>query len=463
MREETQNGTSRRDFLKNTGRVAAVSALAAASVPHVHAAENNTIQLALVGCGGRGTGAVADAFTTANQGPIKLVAMADAFDDRLKASYDQLSKGFADKVDVPDDRKFVGLDGFKKAMDCLKPGDIVILATPPAFRWVQFTYAIEKGLNVFMEKPVTVDGPGTRRMLKLAEEADKKNLKVGVGLMSRHSRALEQLADRIHGGEIGDLILLRGYRMHGPLGFSHSLPKPADVKELVYQIQRFHSFLWASGGCFSDFYIHIIDHCCWMKDAWPVSAQALGGRHYRQDNDGTTFIDQNFDIYSVEYTFADGTKFLMDGRCMVGCESIYNSFAHGSKGVAVVSKSGDCGGPSTTFKGLAADRANKIWGSRLKPEESNPYQNEWTDLVAAIRGDKPYNEARRGAEASLVTSMGRMAAHTGQVITFEQILNSDHEFAPDLDKLTMDSPAPVQADEKGFYPLPMPGLKKREY
>ena len=153
-------------------------------------------------------------------------------------------------------------------------------------------------------------------MLKLAEEASAKNLKVGVGLMSRHSRAMQQLADRIHGGEIGDVVLLRGYRMHGPLASSQSHRKPADISEVAFQIRRFHSFLWASGGCFNDFYIHIIDQCCWMKNAWPVQAQAIGGRHYRGD-----CVDQNFDTYGVEYTFADGTKFIMDGRCIDGCDA----------------------------------------------------------------------------------------------------------------------------------------------
>ncbi len=142
-----------------------------------------------------------------------------------------------------------------------------------------------------------------------------KNLKVGVGLMSRHQRGLQQLAERIHGGEIGDLVLLRGYRMDGPAASFRSLRRPDSISEVAYQIQRFHSFLWASGGCFSDFNIHIIDHCCWMKNAWPVEAQALGGRHYRGD-----YVDQNFDTYSVEYSFADGTRFIMDGRCIDGCE-----------------------------------------------------------------------------------------------------------------------------------------------
>jgi predicted dehydrogenase len=463
MSEISRKSTSRREFLKHTGQIAAASALAAGVVPRIYAGESNTIKVALVGCGGRGSGAASNALSV-KKGPMKLVAMGDVFESRLKSSYENLKNMHADQVDVPEDRRFVGFDAYKKAMDCLSPGDVAIFATPPGFRWVHFTYAIKKGLNVFMEKPVTVDGPTSRRMFKLGEEATAKNLKVGVGLMSRHSRALQQLAQRIQDGEIGDIILQRGYRMHGPIGFFSSLPKPAGISDLLYQVQRFHSFIWASGGCYSDFNIHIIDHQCWMKNAWPIKAQALGGRHYRQSPEGVTYVDQNLDTYSVEYTYADGSKFLMDGRCIMGCKDIYSSYAHGSKGMAIVSNSGDCGMPSSTYKSQNPTRSDLLWESKVNPDERDPYQNEWNELMDAIRNDKPYNETERGVRASLVTSLGRMAAHTGQEITYEQILNSDHEMAPGLDKLTMDSPAPLLADANGRYPVPQPGIvKDREY
>lgn len=395
---------------------------------------------------------------------MKFVAMADVFEKRLNDSYDGLKGQPANKFDVPQDRRFIGFDGYKKAMDCLKPGDIVILTTPPAFRWVHFTYAIQKGLNVFMEKPVTVDGPTSRKMFKLAEESVAKNLKVGVGLMSRHSRAMQELFQRIQGGEIGDLILLRGYRMQGPLASFCSTKWPGDPSELLWQIRRFHSFLWASGGCFNDFYIHHVDQLCWMKNAWPVKAQALGGRHYRTSPEGEPYVDQNLDTYSVEYTFADGGKMYMDGRCINGCDDIYSSYAHGSKGMAIIAKHGDCGAPSSTFKGQNAQRSNMLWTSKVAPGEEDPYLNEWNDLMDAIRNDKPYNEAKRGIEASLVSNMGRMAAHTGQEITRDDILNCEHEFAPDVDKLTLNSPAPLVAGKDGKYPVPMPGItKQREY
>ncbi|SIO22513.1 Predicted dehydrogenase [Singulisphaera sp. GP187] len=459
---EPKGGTSRREFLKDTGRIAAAtSALAGIAIPSVHAGENNTIKVALIGCGGRGTGAAANALSV-QKGPIKLVAMADVFQDKLDRAHDQLTKEFADAsktntVDVPNDRKFIGFDAYKKAMECLEPGDVAIMATPPAFRWVQFTEAIARNLNVFMEKPVTVDGPSTRRMLALGEESVKKNLKVGVGLMCRHCAARTELFDRIKNGEIGDVLTLRAYRQTGPVGTAFTGPKPDDISELMYQIKRFHGFLWASGGCYSDFLIHNIDECCWMKDAWPVSAKGSGARTYREDN-----IDQNFDTYSVEYTFDDGTKFFLEGRNITGCHQEFASYAHGSKGSAVISTSGHSPAKCRIYKGQKVTRKDLVW-SAPQPE-ANPYQLEWDHLIDAIRNDKPYNEVKRGAEASLVTSMGRMACHTGQVVTFDEMLNCEHEFAPYVDQLTLDSPAPLQKGPNGLYAVPQPGIvRNREF
>ncbi|HTQ10396.1 MAG TPA: Gfo/Idh/MocA family oxidoreductase, partial [Fimbriimonadaceae bacterium] len=304
MNTNKPNNPTRREFLQATGGFAAATMLGGLRLPEVHPGGSDEIRVALVGCGGRGSGAAVNA-VSAKGGNIKLVAMADAFQDRLSSSYDNLSKDYGKFMDVPPERRFVGWDAYKHAMDALRPGDVVILTTPPAFRWVHFGYAISKKLNVFMEKPVTVDGPTSKRMLALADQSVAAGLKVGVGLMSRHSKALQELQKRIRDGQIGDVILMRGYRMHGPAGFFESPTKPDDISHLDYQVRRFHSFLWASGGCFNDFYIHIVDHLSWMKNAWPTGAQALGGRHFRSDG-GVPMVDQNFDTYSVEYTFGDG-------------------------------------------------------------------------------------------------------------------------------------------------------------
>jgi predicted dehydrogenase len=448
---------SRREFL-------GASALAGIALPYVHATGNDTINVALIGCGGRGTGAAENALTVKN-GPIKLVAMADVFPAKLADSHGRLRQKFASQMDVPEDRKFIGFDAYRKAFDCLKPGDVAILATPPAFRWAHFGLAIDKGLNVFMEKPLTVDGPTTRRMLALGDKSVQKGLKVGVGLMIRHCRARQELLSRVRDGQIGDIVSMRAYRMGTPGGTAP--PKPAGITELMYQISRFHAFLWASGGVFSDYYIHQIDECSWMKGSWPVEAQGIGGRHYRGDS-----LDQNFDVYNVQYTYADGTVFHFDGRNMTGVHNEFASYLHGSKGSAVVTTDSHIPGRCRIYSGQKIPRltgrqpipqdASLLW-TAPQPEHS-PYDFEWEDLIDAIRTDKPYNEVKRGAEASLVGSMGRLAAHSGQIVTFDQMLNHDHEFAPDVDKLTMDGPAPLTLGADGKYPIPEPGRKKlREY
>ena len=451
-------GASRRNFLKTSTTAAAATAMMSRAASGMYVAQNDTVQIALVGCGGRGTGAAGNALSVDN-GPIKVIAMADVFEKNLTASHGTLSKDHGtDKLDVPEDRRFIGFDGYKQAMDCLKPGDVVILTTPPAFRWVHFTYAIEKGLNVFMEKPVTIDGPTTRRMLALNDKAIAKNLKVAVGLMCRHCEARRELFDRIQNGEIGDLTMLRAYRMAGPTGTAATEKKPEGVSELLYQISRFHAFLWLSGGAVSDFLIHNIDESCWMKNDWPIRCRASGGRHYRGDN-----VDQNFDTYSMEYTFKDGTKLLVNGRTIPGCHQEFASYAHGTKGLGVISSSSHWPSKAKIYKGHNEDESNLVW-QFPQPETNNPYVDEWKHLIAAIRNDEKYNEVERGCMASIVTSMGRMAAHTGKEITLEQMMNCEHEFAPDIDKLTLDSPSPLQADSEGRYPIPLPGLETtREY
>ena len=456
MTTKKADGISRRDLIKTTGQIAAVGALAGVALPQVHAGESNTIQIALVGCGGRGTGAAENALQTS--GPTRLTAMADVFQNRLNSSYSSLQNEFRNQVQVPEARRFIGFDAYRRAMDTLREGDVVILATPPAFRWVHFTYAIEKRLHVFMEKPIAVDGPSTRRMLALGQEAARHNLKVGVGLMCRHCDARKELEHRIRDGQIGEINMMRAYRMAGPTATAFSDPRPANIPELHYQIQRFHSFLWASGGAYSDFLIHNIDECCWMKNAWPVNAKASGGRHYRGN-----YIDQNFDTYSVEYTFADGAKLFLEGRTMAGAYDEFASYAHGSRGSAVISISGHtparCRISRTQNPTAAA--ADITW--RADREEPNPYQLEWNHLMDAIRNNRQYNEVARGAEASLITAMGRMAAHTGRVINRDQMLACPHEFAPNVDRLTLDGPAPLVA-VNGRYPVPRPGqLTDREY
>lgn len=437
---------SRRDFLRLSVGVGAASALAGVAVPHCHAAENNTIKLALVGCGGRGTGAVADAFSTTG-GPVKLYAMADLFEDRLKASFKNLSGAFKDKVDVTPERQFVGFDAFKKAIDCLGKGDVVLLTTHAAFRPMHFEYAVSKGVNVFMEKSFAVDSPSTRRMQKAAVEADKKNLKVSVGFMWRHSQARQEVIKRIHGGEIGEVNMLRIYRVHGPV-FCPVLPK--DTNELVFQLRHAPCFNWASSGFFIDWHCHNIDVACWAKGAWPVSAQGMGGRCYPE-------CGNLFDHYTVEYTFADGGKLFAFSRHMNNCWGTYADYAHGSKGSAVIMTNLSTASPKI-YKSQKMEDGEIAW--RYTENEQNPYHREWQVLLDAIRQDKPHNEAHRGAEANFAGIMGRAATHTGQMITLDEVMKSDFEFIKDIDHVTFDTPAPIKAGSDGIYPAPQPGLTK---
>ena len=447
--------------------ITAASSLAALSLPAVHAQGSDQIKIALIGCGGRGGGAAKNALSV-NKGGAKLVAMADVFENKLNNALASLKRDREVGSDVEvDENRFLGFDAYKNAMDQLRKGDVAIFTTPLAFRWVHFQYAIERGLNVFMEKPLTADGPSSRRMLALAEEAVKKSMKVGVGLMSRHSRHMQQLHQRIQEGEIGDLMMLRGYRMQGGSGACiprHLNRRGNDLSEVMFQISRFHSFLWLSGGAYSDFYIHHVDHLCWMKNAWPVKAQGVGCRHYKTNADGIEYVDQNFDNYSVEYTFADGAKMYMNGRGVPGAQPVYNSWAHGTKGIAIVARANDCTGPSSTYKGQSATAENRIWRSEISEEERDPYKNEWVALLDAIRNDKPHNEVKRGVEASVVCNMGRMATHTGREVTFDEALNHEHEYAPNVAQLAADGPAPLMPDTNGRYPKPQPGqIVNREY
>ncbi len=434
--------TSRRTFLKRSGDALAGTALASALTARSYAGEDNTIKVALVGCGGRGTGAAANALST--EGPTKLVAMADVFDFRLEPSLKRLSAQFPEKVDVPKDRQFLGMDAFKKAIDLLGPNDVVCLTTPPTFRPIHVEYAVAKGVNVFMEKSFAVDAPGIRRVLKAGEEAKKKNLKIAGGLMSRHFKKLEEAVARLHDGIIGELITCWAYREHGPVGYK---PRREGMSELSHQIHNYSNFTWVNGSFILDWLIHNLDVCCWCKDAWPISAQGHGGRQVRDK------ADQLFDHYAVEYKFPDGTRLFAQGRHMSGCWGFFGDIIHGTKGSAIL---GEGQSNPRIYKSHNQTPDNLIW--EHKGSVKNQYQVEHDLLFEAIRENKPYNEAERCAYAAMTGILGRMAAESGKEITWEQALASNIELAPGLDQYTMDSDPPVKPDEEGAYPVAMPGI-----
>jgi len=439
--ESDKPSTSRREFLKRSGGALTGAALASAVTTRAYAAEDNTIKVALIGCGGRGTGAANNALSTA--GPSKLVAMADVFPFRLEGSLKNLSTRFKEKVDVPPERQFIGMDAFKKATEAVGEGGLVLLTTPPCFRPIHMEHAVANGRNVFMEKSFAVDGPGIRRVLKAGEEATKKNLKVAGGLMSRHSKALENAVEQIHNGAIGDVITCWAYREHGPVGFKN---RQTGMNEMLHQIHNYSCFTWVNGSFILDWLIHNLDVCCWVKDAWPVSAQGQGGRQARPHP------DQLFDHYAVEYTFADGTRMFAQARHMHKCWGFFGDVIHGTKGTAVLGE----GKPNPLiYKGYNQSPDNVIW--KNTEASRNQYQVEHDLLFDAIRQDKPYNEAERCAYAALTGILGRMAAESGKMVTWEEALDSKLELAPGLDDFTLESDAPVQPDEQGNYPIAMPG------
>jgi len=436
---------TRRQFLARSGAAAASSALAGVALPHVHAAEDNTIRLALIGCGGRGSGAAANAFESPN-GPVKLVAMADLFADRLNKSFDTLHEKYAAQMDVPPERRFLGFDAYKKAINCLRPGDVAMLTNFSGFRPGQLEYAVEKRVNVFMEKSFAPDAPGLRRVIKAGELAAQKNLKIAAGLQCRHSVNRHELIKRLRAGELGEIQLIRAYRMQavGWLG-----KRPEGVKDLHWQIRNFVHFLWVSGGLFAEMNIHQIDEICWIKDAYPVTAHAIGGRA-----PNSTDCGQSLDLFTIEWTFADGTKALDVVRWLPHCHEEFATFIHGTKCAAQFSGPHH-EGTVHIYKDQRCERNNIVW--RAPKEAATPWQAEWDNLLDAIRKDKPHNEAKRAALSNMADLMGRAAAHMGRIITWEEMMASNFQFCPNIDQLTDDSPPPIQADAQGRYPVPVPG------
>ncbi len=441
------NKPSRRDFLAVGGKVAAASALAGVAIPMVHAAEDNTIKLALIGCGGRGCGAVGNAMNSPH-GPVKLVAMADVVEDRLTGAHKRLKKAFGDRVDVPKDRQFVGFDAYKKAIDCLGSSDVAMVTNFAYFRATQAEYAVKKGVNVFMEKSFCPDGPAIRRMLGVAELADKNNVKVAAGLQCRHSVNRHELIKRIKDGELGDILLARAYRIH-PVGGMGK--KPEGYDELLWQIRNFTRFFWVSGGLFAEMNIHQIDELCWLMDDWPVEAQGIGGRAAKVRNHA-----QGFDSITIEWTFPNGAK-AYDGVRWTGGHSFkeFATYVHGTKCAAQFSGNIHAG-TTRIYKDQRIAKDNIVW--EAPKEQYNPWDAEWNMLLKNIREDKPQNEAKRAALSNCADLMGRAAVHSGKRITWDEMMNSTFQLYPgNIDELNYDSKPPVLPDAEGYYPVPIPG------
>ena len=438
---------TRRQFLGRSGAMAAGAALLGTAVPAVHAAEDNTIRLALIGCGGRGTGAVGNALKTRDQGPIKLYAMADLQEKHMEGRLKALNKEFEDQIDVTDDRKFIGFEAYKNAIDVLRPGDVAMCTTRAYIRPLHVEYAVQKGINVFMEKPFSPDPMGLKRMLRAGEEAEKKNLKIAAGLQCRHSRARQALIEQIHGGEMGEISYIRANRLGGRRWMKSQGEKSNDLIEQL-GFGKIHLF-WVGSGHMVDNLIHQIDECCWLMDGWPVSCRGMGGREVGSDDHG-----QNVDSYSMEFTFPNGKKAFCGYRRAHKGHKEFATFVHGSK------RAGQFSGnvhKATVhmFKDQRIDDDNIAWTP--EPDTHNPWDLEWIDFIDSIRNDKPHNEAKRAVYADYASLMGRAAAHGNGIVTWDEVTNSEFQFCDYLDDLSYESPPPVKADEEGYFPAPVAG------
>jgi predicted dehydrogenase len=418
----------------------------------VFASDDDTIRLALLGCGGRGTGAVANALSVKNQGPIQLYAMADLQPSRMAASLGSLQEKFSDQVKVSGDRKFIGFDAYRKAIDCLRRGDIALCTTRAYIRPVHVEYAVSRGINVFMEKPFSPDPGGLRRMLEAGEEAKRKNVKIAAGLQCRHSPARQALIGKIRNGEMGDIPLIRANRLGGTRWMKSQGEKSNVLMEQL-KFGRIH-LMWVGSGHMVDNLIHQIDECCWIKDAWPVEAHGMGGR-----TPGSTDCGQNLDVYSMEYTFPDGTKAICGFRRMNDTRSEFATFIHGTKRAAQFSGRTHAA-TVHMFNDQRIGREHIAWTPT--DDAFSPWQYEWNVFIERIRNDLPHNEAKRAVYADLVSLMGRAAAHLGRTVTLEEMLKSEFQFCDYLDDLNSNSPPPVTANDRGQFPVPLPGKTWRE-
>ncbi|HOX56449.1 MAG TPA: Gfo/Idh/MocA family oxidoreductase [Candidatus Paceibacterota bacterium] len=430
-----KSSISRRRFLQ-TGSSALAGATLLGSLPaatSVHPAGNDLIKIALVGCGGRGSGAANQALKAA--GNAKLVALADLLPEKLGQSLASLQGQHPDKVNVPPDQQFTDFDGYKKAIAL---ADVVILATSPGFRPIHFEEAVRQSKHVFMEKPVATDAPGIRQLLAAAEEAKKKNLKVGVGFQRHHQRGYLETVKRLHDGALGDIMSLRCYWDGDSRDGVERLP---GETEMHYQIRNWYYFTWLSGDHIVEQHCHNIDVCNWIKGAHPVRAQGMGGRQVRNARRHGQIFDHHF----VEFEYADGVRMLSQCRQIPGCWTSVSEHVLGTKGSADL----------IAGRNLFAIKGAESWRYNAKDARKDAYQQEHEDLFDAIRNDKPFNEAEWAGISTMTAILGRMCTYSGQQIEWDAALNSKIELLPKT--FGWDVPPPVLPDADGFYPVAMPG------
>ncbi len=432
---------SRREFLKKSSVATAGLSLAGGlSLSRAaHAQGTDLMKIALIGCGGRGTGAVFDSLGSSPN--VKLVAVADAFENNAKDAADRFRAApFKDRVDVPDERVFHGFDAYEKAIEAAD--DMVLIATPPGFRPMQYKAAIEAGRHVFMEKPLCVDAPGYRSLLETNKLADEKNLKVGVGLQRHHQAAYVETIKRLQDGAIGRIDFLRVY-WNGAGVWNRR--RTENQTEMEYQMRNWYYFVWLCGDHICEQHIHNMDVGNWLMGGHPVEANGMGGRQVRKFGPDGDY-GHIYDHHAVEFTFANGTKMFSQCRHIPNTWSSVSEHAHGTKGYS------NCAGVIDDEKG------EKVW--RFRGENPNPYAQEHVDLMDAIVNDKPFNEGHFGADGSMTAVLGRMATYSGQVVKWDDAVANGPDEMPQT--FAFDADPPVLPDENGSYEhhVAMPGVYK---
>lgn len=443
---------SRRDFLRGSAAaVAGAVALDGLSLGRsAHAAGSDQIKVALIGCGGRGRGAAANCLNVPDD--VKLVAVADAFEDQARNALEGLKAKYADRMDVPDDRIFVGLDAYQGVM--ASDVDLVLLTSTPGFRPMQYKAAIEAGKHVFMEKPVCVDAGGYRSVMETNKLADQKNRKVVVGLQLRHDPKQIETLKRVHDGAIGKLTHLRAYRNGSGVWVRsrEALAKRLGRKptEMEYQVNNWYYFVWLSGDQIAEQHVHHLDMVNWAKgDEHPVRANGMGGRQVRNDKStqkqgyGVGAVGHIYDHQYVEYEYADGIKLFSQNRHIPGCWGASGQFADGTDGYS-----------NLTGK-ISGEHAWEYDGP-----EGNMTDQEHVDLIKAIREDTPHNEGWYGANSSFTAVLGWMATYSGQLVEWDEAARNGLSLMPE--KLDFQADPPVMPDENGSYEhaVAMPGIFK---
>jgi len=439
MKEKTNSSqtNSRRTFCKTTALFTAGMMIPAMEMNAMYNVFNDKkLRIALVGCGGRGTGAANQALKADDN--VELVAMADAFPDRVSGSLGQLEKEFqnTNKVKVPEKNRFTGFDGYKKAIDL---ADVVILATPPGFRPHHFEYAINAGKHVFMEKPVATDVPGIRKVLAAAKIAKENKLNVVVGLQRRYQNNYLDIAQRIDNGEVGKILSGQVYWNSSGVWVK---PREVGQSEMEYQMRNWYYFNWLCGDHILEQHIHNIDVANWFIGEYPVSAQGMGGRQVRTGPEYGEIYDHHF----VEFKYPGGAVVSSQCRHQPGTMSKVGEAFQGTKGFVETNDAG--------VAKLVDLEGNDIYKYRSR-NDPNPYQVEHDRLFKSIRNGEVISDGEIGAKSTLTAIMGRMATYSGQVINWDEALESDLVLVPE--DLTWDSTPPTTPDENGNYPIPTPG------